>query len=262
MVILFSEIAAGSANTFTAIYFIPLYFQFVQSDQALRSGIRLLPFIVPFVFASMLNGASIEKLKYYMPWFLVGGLLIIVSNAMLYHITMAISTSYIYGALVVGGIGTGLFVYASFAIAQWLVPPEEIPLAVGFISCAQVAGVTISLAVANAVFLNLAENSITRIVLGVPRSDVQAAISGIKGSFLKTLQPAAQAKVLEAIVYAIQKVFILGIVAGALAIILAIFMNREAIDLNQQQALNGSETSQAKELVQGNSEKGVEGNEC
>ena len=262
MVILFSQIAAGSANTFTAIYFIPLYFQFVQSDQALKSGVRLLPFIVPFVFATMLNGASMEKLKYYMPWFLVGGLLIIVSNAMLYHITLAVSTGYIYGALVVGGIGTGLFVYAPFAVAQWLVPPEEIPLAVGFISCAQVAGVTISLAVANAVFLNLAENSITRIVEGVPRSDVQAAISGIRGSFLKTLQPAMQAKVLEAIVHAIQRVFLLGIVAGALAVILAIFMDRGAIDLNQQQALNGFEMVQAKESVQGDSEKGVEGNEC
>ena len=76
---------------------------------------------------------------------------------MLYHITMAVSTGYIYGALAVGGIGTGLFVYAPFAIAQWLGPPEEISLAVGFISCAQVAGVTISLAVVNAVFLNLAE---------------------------------------------------------------------------------------------------------
>ena len=157
MVILFSQIAAGSANTFTTIYFIPLYFQFVQSDQALRSGIRLLPSIIPFVFAIMLNGASMEKLKYYMPWFLVGGLLIIVSNAMLYHITMAVDTGCIYGTLIIRSIGTGTFVYAPFAIAQWLVPPEEIPLAVGFISCAQVAGVTISLAVAKAVSLNLAE---------------------------------------------------------------------------------------------------------
>ena len=207
----------------------------------------------------MLNGASMEKLKYYMPWFLVGGLLIIVSNAMLYHITIAVSRGYIYGALAVGGIDTGLFVYAPFAIAQWLVPPEEIPLAVGFISCAQAAGVTISLAVANAMFLNLAENSITHIVPGVPKSDVQAAISGIRGSFLKNLQPTIQAKVLEAIVHAIQRVFLLGIVAGALAVILVIFMNRGAIDLNQQQALKGSETPQAKESVQGDSEKGVEG---
>ena len=72
-----------------------------------------------------------------------------------------------------------------------------------------------------------------------------------------------QAKVLEAIVHAIQRVFLLGIVAGALAVILAIFfVNRGAIDLNQQQALDVSETPQATESMQGDLEKGVEIHEC
>lgn len=231
MAILFAQIAAASTNSFIAIYFIPLYFQFVQSDQALRSGVRLLPYIIPLVFASMLNGALMEKLKYYLPWFLVGGILIVISNAMLFQISLTISTAYIYAALVLGGIGTGLFVNAPFAIAQWLVSPADIALAVGFITCAQVAGVTISLAMANAVFLNLAENSITKLLPGVPKADVQAAISGTGGSFLKTLSPASQKAVLQAIVYSIQRVFILGIVAGAVAVVLSLAMSRKPVVL-------------------------------
>ena len=231
MAILFAQIAAASTNSFIAIYFIPLYFQFVQSDQALRSGVRLLPYIIPLVFATMLNGAFLEKFKYYLPWFLTGGVLIIISNAMLFYVSLTISTAYIYAALVLGGLGTGLFVNAPFAIAQWLVPPEEIALAVGFITCAQVAGVTISLAVANAVFLNLAENAITDLLPGVAKADVQAAITGVGGAFLRTLDPTMQKRVLEAIVVAIQRVFILGITAGAVAVVLSLGMSREAIDL-------------------------------
>ena len=231
MAILFAQIAAGSTNSFITIYFIPLYFQFVQSDQALRSGIRLLPYIIPLVFACLINGAFMEKLKYYLPWFLVGGILIIVSNAMLFYVSLTISTAYIYAALVLGGLGTGLFVNAPFAIAQWLVPVEEIALAVGFITCAQVAGITISLAVANAVFLNLAENAITDLLPGVAKADVQAAITGVGGAFLRTLDPSTQKAVLEAIVVAIQKVFILGITAGAVAVVLALGMSRAPIDL-------------------------------
>ena len=233
MVILFSQIASASTNSFIAIYFIPIYFQFVQSDQALRAGVRLLPYIIPLVVATMINGATMEKLKYYPPWFLVGGILIIVSNAMLYYITLTINTGFIYGALALGGIGTGLFVNAPFAIAQWVVPTQEIALAVGFITCAQVAGVTISLAVANAVFLNLAQNSIQKILPGVPKADVQAAISGVGGQFLKTMDAETQVLVLEAIIGAIQKVFILGIAAGCLAVFLSAFMDRGAIDLRQ-----------------------------
>ena len=231
MAILFAQIAAASTNSFIAIYFIPLYFQFVQSDQALRSGVRLLPYIVPLVFATMLNGAFMEKLKYYLPWFLVGGVLIIASNIMLFHVSLTISTAYIYAALVLGGLGTGLFINAPFAIAQWLVPPEEIALAVGFITCAQVTGCTISLAVANAVFLNLAENAITDLLPGVAKEDVQAAITGAGGAFLRTLDPMMQKRVLEAIVVAIQNVFVLGITAGVVAVVLALGMSRAAIDL-------------------------------
>ena len=231
MDILFSQIAAGSTNSFIAIYFIPLYFQFVESDQALRSGVRLLPYIIPLVVGSMVNGALLEKLKYYLPWFTVGGLLLIVSNSMLFHISLTTNAAYIYAALVLGGLGTGLFINAPFTIAQWLVPPEEIALAVGFITCAQVAGVTISLAVANGVFLNLAENSITRILPGVAKADVQAAVTGVGGGFLKTLSAENQLLVLEAIVKAIQKVFILGVTAGVLAVTLSLFMSREPVNV-------------------------------
>ena len=233
MVILFAQIACASTNSFIAIYFIPVYFQFVKHDQALQAGVRLLPYIIPLVVGTMVNGALMEKLKYYMPWFLVGGLLVTVANGMLYHITLNINTGFIYGALALSGIGTGFFVNAPFAIAQWIVPPREIALAVGFITCAQVAGVTISLAIANAVFLNLAQNAIQKILPGAPKVDVQAAISGAGGPFLKTLDAATQKLVLEAIIGAIQKVFILGIAAGCLAVLLSLFMNRSAIDLTQ-----------------------------
>ena len=233
MVILFAQIASASTNSFIAIYFIPLYFQFVHQDEALQAGVRLLPYIIPLVVATMINGALMEKLRYYMPWFLVGGLLVIISNAMLYNINLTINTGFIYGALALGGLGTGFFVNAPFAIAQWIVPPRDIALAVGFITCAQVAGVTISLAIANAVFLNVAQNSIQKLLPGVPKENVQAAITGVGGPFLKTLDAAVQRMVLEAIISAIQKVFILGIVAGILAVVLSAFMNRGAIDLTQ-----------------------------
>ena len=231
MSILFAQIAAASTNSFIAIYFIPLYFQFVQTDEALRSGVRLLPYIIPLVVATLVNGALMEKLKYYLPWFLVGGILIIISNAMLFHISLTISTTYIYAALVLGGLGTGFIVNAPFAIAQWLVPPEEIALAVGFITCAQVAGVTISLAIGNAVFLNLAQNSITALLPGTPRAEVQAAITGVGGAFLKTLDEEMQVRILGAIVEALRNTFILGLTAGVLAAALSLCMSRNPIIL-------------------------------
>ncbi|MCJ1246728.1 hypothetical protein MMC30_003937 [Trapelia coarctata] len=231
MVILFCQIAAASTNSFLAIYFIPVYFQFVQSDHALAAGVRLLPYIIPLVVATMANGILMEKFGYYLPWFTVGGILIVISNAMLFKITLATPAGYIYGALAIGGIGTGLFVNAPFAIAQWLVGEAETAEAVGFITCAQVAGVTISLSIANTVFLNLAQNAIAVLLPDVPLAEVQGAISGVGSKFLLTLSEETQTRVFEAIIFAIQRVFILGLVAGVLAVVLSAFMSREKIDL-------------------------------
>jgi hypothetical protein len=231
MLILFAETAAAGASSFISIYLIPLYFHFVRNETALSAGIRLLPYIVPLVVFTMLNGVFMGKLGYYMPWFLVGGILIIVSNAMLYTIKLSTSASFICGAEVLGGIGTGLFVNAPFSVAQWLVSPTEIPSAVGFIMCARVGGIAIALAMANTIFLNLAENAISALLPGTPLSEVQGAISGVGSTLLARLDDDMKIRVVHAIINALRQGFVLGIAAGCLAVALAVFMDRDKIDL-------------------------------
>ena len=51
------------------IYYIPLFFQFTHGDSALEAGVRLLPFVFMIVFFSLLNGFTMSKLGYYMPWY-------------------------------------------------------------------------------------------------------------------------------------------------------------------------------------------------
>jgi hypothetical protein len=146
----------------------------------------------------LLNGVFKRKWGYYMPWFLVEGILIIISNAMLYTIKLDTSAGFIYGAEVLGGICTGLFVNALFSIAQWLVSPTEIPSAVGFMMCARIGGIVIALAMANTIFLNLAENSVSALLPNTPFSEVQEAISGVGSSLLARLDYDMKNKVLHA----------------------------------------------------------------
>lgn len=68
------------------------------------------------------------------------------------------SVARVYGFTILIGFGVGLFVQASFSVAQAVVEPEVVPSVVGFITCAQISGVTIALA--NAVFLNQSQTKI------------------------------------------------------------------------------------------------------
>jgi hypothetical protein len=104
-----------------------------------------------------------------------------------------------------------------------------IPMAVGFITCAQVSGVTIALAIANSVFLNKSQTGIEKILPGVPVAEIQAAIAGAGSKFVDSLSDSVKLEVLKAIVSAMSKTYILVITAGSLVVVLSVFMKRERL---------------------------------
>lgn len=230
MQILFAQIAAAVTVVYVPMYFIPLYFQFVQGDSALHAAVRLLPFVFANVFGIIFNGAVMGKMGYYMPWYLIGGVLSVAGGTLL-TATVGVDTSpsAIYGYSVLCGLGSGLFVQASFAVAQLKVVPVAIPLTVAFLGCGQITGITLALTVSHSIFLNQATDRIARILPMMPRDTVQQAITGVDSSFFNTLAPSDRARVLDAIVQSISRVYPMVIAGGAVAVVLALLMKRERI---------------------------------
>lgn len=229
LIILFVQMSASVTIFFVPIYFLPLFFQFARNDSAVEAGVRLLPLVCLLVFAVILNGALMSKYGYYMPWYLAGGCLGLIGSALMYTVKLDTSTSKIYGYTVLLGLGGGMYAQAGFSIAQVKVQPHETPLAIGFISLAQIGGSTIALAIANSVFLNQATNGILAILPNEPRSVVQGAVSGAGSTFFQTLDPSVKTAVLGAVTHAISRIYILAITGAALSIVLAVFMSREKV---------------------------------
>lgn len=229
VLLLFGTTAISGAATFIPIYFVPIFFQFTRNDGALAAGVRLLPLIVVLVVAILANGALMAKFGYYMPWYTVGGLFIVAGGALMYTANQDTSDSHIYGYTVMIGVGVGMYIQAAFSVTQAVVDPDNVPLAVGFITCAQFLGITVALAIANAVFLNESESGISRILPDMPRKDIQAAIEGTTSSFVQSLTPELRSQVLGAIVDAISKTYVLVITTGCLVTVLSLFMKREKL---------------------------------
>ncbi|MCJ1241388.1 hypothetical protein MMC14_009393 [Varicellaria rhodocarpa] len=237
MDILFVQTAASVTTVFITTYFVSFYFQFVQHDDPLHAGIRLLPFICFQVFGVILNGVLMGKLGYYMPWFLAGGIFTVIGSTLFYTCvnSTTTSTANIYGYSIILGLGAGFYSQAAFPIAQVKADAAKIPIAVQFIGCGQISGITLSLALSTSIFTNEATNKVVAILPQVPRSMIQPAISGVNdAAFLDQLNPIQQQEVLEAILSSIDNVFIMVITAGMLSTILALFMRREK--LFQEQA--------------------------
>lgn len=229
ILILFAMTAAGGTAVFIPIYMLPIFFQFTRGDSALESGVRLLPYIILMIFAVISNGAIMSAYGYYMPWYTVGGVLVVIGGALLYTVDATTSISKVYGYSILVGVGDGFFAQASFSVAQALVTPDLVASAVGFITCAQVSGVTIALSIANSVFLNKSQTGIEKILPGTPVADVQGAIAGVGSTFVADLSPEKKVEVVAAIVDAMSNTYILVITAGALAVVLSAFMKRERL---------------------------------
>ena len=231
MLVLFAATAAGGTTIFIPIYMTPIFFQFTRNDSAFEAGVRLLPFIFPMVFAVVSNGAILSAYGYYMPWYTVGGLLVVAGGALMYTVDDMSSAARIYGYTTLIGFGVGLFAQSSFSVAQAIVEPEMVSSAIGFITCAQVSGATIGLAIANSVFLNKSQTGIQEILPTVPRQEVQQAIAGVGSEFFQNLTGPAREQVLAAIVSAISETYTLVIIAGALVAVLSLLMKRERLFL-------------------------------
>ncbi|KAF5870644.1 putative mfs drug efflux protein [Botrytis fragariae] len=197
MLILFAVTSAGGTAIFIPIYMIPIFFQFTRNDSALEAGVRLLPFIFLMIFAVISNGAILSAYGYYMPWYTAGGVLVLIGGSLMFADVTPIPL-----------LPKSM---ASPSLSA-VVAEELVSSAVGFITCAQVGGVTIALAIANSVFLNGSQEKIQAILPDLPAAEIQQ-----------------QKEVIQAIVESMSKTYAMVITAGALTVVLSLLMKREKL---------------------------------
>lgn len=91
-----------------------------------------------------------------------------------------------------------------------------------FAHLGQLGGIALGLAVAGAVFINVALKNLQILLPDVPRSTLQLAISGTSGAYFKTLSADLQDKSTRIIVAALGQTFIFVYVGAAVALVLSV----------------------------------------
>lgn len=108
-VLLYIVTAAGTTTLFVVVYYIPIYFQFVNGDQALMAAVRLLPFIVIGVTVNLISGSFLHFIKLYMALYLIAGVFVVAGGGpLMVYLDPGTSTATIYGLTILVAVGTGL----------------------------------------------------------------------------------------------------------------------------------------------------------
>lgn len=63
---------SSCANSRTQVYYLPIWFQVIKDDSAVKSGIHLLTQVLALIVASILTGVLTSRAGYYTPFLILG----------------------------------------------------------------------------------------------------------------------------------------------------------------------------------------------
>jgi hypothetical protein len=228
-------IAQSCVQTALAVplYYIPLFFQFSRGETAVRSAVRLLPFVAVNIVTVLANGALLPKYGCYMRWFLASGIANTLGGALFFAmLTPRTSDAAIYGWSILLALGTGLAQQAAYSVAA-VKAPQHVSDAMGFINLAQIGSVVIVLTFASLIFQNVGYHNVKAALEGldVGAEEIRAALGGVKGGFFGegVLSEEVRLEVDEGIVTALRWAFLTVLVAGVLGILASLGMRRETL---------------------------------
>ena len=227
LTLLYITMACAGSSIFVTIYYIPLYFQFVQGDSGTQSAVRLLPFVSFFGASLNFCGYLMPKTGYYIIWYIASGVFLVIGAALMHVVSLSTPVANIYGYSILIALGTTTS-QAGYAVAPTLVPLNRIHEAIQLMNAAQGQSLLLGLTIASAIFQNRAFSDLRAIFLplGYSDTDIRQAIAGAKSTLLLDSPPQIKEQALNVVVQTIDNVYLMIVAAGALYIVCSCFLPR------------------------------------
>ncbi|KAJ4865625.1 major facilitator superfamily domain-containing protein [Trichoderma breve] len=169
-ILLGASTACAISSLYVAIYYIPVYFQFVESDSPLKAAVRILPLVLVAVAVSFSSGSTL----FYV------------------YIDPSVSAGVIYGVSVVMALGIGLTWQTGYTVATLKFLPQDIGNALSIQNLSQIGGSTIVLVIAGQVFQTGAQSVVLSQLEGELRDRALLAITdAIKTTFIPVITAGA-----------------------------------------------------------------------
>ncbi|KAG5978801.1 hypothetical protein E4U55_005916, partial [Claviceps digitariae] len=149
---LFAFFFAGGC--YTAIYYIPVYFQSVHGANPTMSGVRNLPFIIAVSVTTIASGTYVSVTGCYQHMLIGGGILATVSAGLLYLLDVDSSAGAWIGYQIASGAGWGTAFQMPMIAVQGSVAPEDLATATGMLLFFQSIGGAYLVSGSQSAFIN------------------------------------------------------------------------------------------------------------
>jgi EmrB/QacA subfamily drug resistance transporter len=231
-----------AAGMFTAVIFLPRYYQAVKGETATQSGYEVWPLLVGLIGGSIGSGLLISRIGRY-KWLIVGSTLPLIAGAYLMtHLTVNTDSWTLWGWMFLLGLGVGPSL-AGFTVAiQNAVPLDRLGVATSNLTFFRQIGGSVGLAVADTVFASTFTDRLPGALAarGVPQAVIQTlvaqgqALTGVGGGLsalgsalpaqLRPLLPQIVAGIKDALAAAVAGLFWITLAAGLLALVCTLLL--------------------------------------
>lgn len=106
-------------------YFLPIWFEAVRGDDAIVSGVHLIPYVVAMSIFSAIAGVSVTKTGFFNPPTLLGPIIGIIGCSMLTTLTNSTTTVQWIGYEILAGAGVGIANQQGYIAIQTYLPLSQ-----------------------------------------------------------------------------------------------------------------------------------------
>ncbi|TGO13764.1 hypothetical protein BTUL_0064g00650 [Botrytis tulipae] len=198
------------------IYYLPIWFQAVKGDSAVKSGISNIPMVLTLVIVSIISGALVTTIGYYAPLMIVSSVIASIGIGLLTTFKPDTNHAAWIGYQCLAGIGIGFGMQQPLIACQTVLDISQVPTGTSVIIFVQTLGGALFVSIGQNVFTNkLAQN----LAHYVPDLNPAVVLSTGATSIQKDIAPEYLAGVTISYNNALTQSFLVAAVMAALTII-------------------------------------------
>ncbi|KAF2166405.1 hypothetical protein M409DRAFT_66493 [Zasmidium cellare ATCC 36951] len=223
----------GSMMTLT--YYLPVWFQAIKAASPTRSGVMMLPMVVPSGVAGLLSGFAISKLVgYYTPFMLACAALMSIGAGLLTTFEPSTGESAWIGYQFIWGFGAGLGIQSGGLVAQTVLSRMDAPAGISLNFFAQSLSGSVFIAIDQTTFMNSLHSNLDPIP-GINVDDLDATGASVRSQVSEGDLP----RVLGAYNDAVTNTFVVATACACLAFVAACVVEWRDVRKDKDQVSGG-----------------------
>jgi EmrB/QacA subfamily drug resistance transporter len=164
----------------TLVYYLPLWFQAVKGDSAVKSGLASLPIILGLVVASILSGILITKVGYYLPSMIICPIMMAIGAGLITTFKVDTGHSAYIGYQALFGLGLGQGMQQANLAAQTVLKQKDVSTGASLMFFSMTLGGSIFISLAENVFTNRLASGLTVIANIDPQRIVNTGATNLR----------------------------------------------------------------------------------